>query len=329
MNGPVLVTGGTGFIGAHVVRRLVAAGVPVRIFARTPDLLDRALRGTVEIARGDLREPAALRRAVAGTGAVVHLAACARAVSRDPHEFHDVNVAATGVLLDAACAAGVERFVHVSTILALPPFAPAALSGPATALTPYEATKMEAERRVAGAAARGLHAVIVRPTRVFGPGPLNDANSVTRIVALYLDGRFRTRLADGGVLANYVHADDVAQGILLALEHGARGAAYVLGGDNVAFAQLLDLIGEVAGTRRRVVAGPPPVARARGPAPPRWGPHGGAPPLPPGWLRTFLEDRRADITPAREALGYRPRSLRDGLTETVDWLRGRHLRSAA
>lgn len=187
--------------------------------------------------------------------------------------------------------------------------------------TPYEESKRESERVVFRHESSGLHSVIVRPTRVYGPGPMNDANGVAVMLSMYLKGRFRVRVSDGDVLANYVHADDVARGILLAARSGAKGAVYELGGENISLRGLLDLSAEIAGVRHRVFAIPPWAGLAVAGLLEVGGRFGATPFITRGWVRTFLEDRRVDITPARRDLGYEPRSLRDGLAETISWLR--------
>jgi nucleoside-diphosphate-sugar epimerase len=328
MSGLVLVTGATGFIGTYLVRQLVTAGQAVRVLARRPGALDPPLQERVESVAGDVRDPAAIERAVAGAHTVLHLAACARAWSRDLDEFESVNVRAVDTLLTAAARAGVERLVHVSTVLTLPPYHPAPVNGAASRPTPYEVTKRAGERLVESYAAQGHHATIVHPTRVYGPGPLTDANAVSRVVALYLSGRFRVRLDDHDALANYVHAADVATGIRLAADRGRTGAHYLLGGENVSFRAFLALVGELGGRRRRVMALPMPVALAAAHAAEWWGRLGGIAPLTPSWVRVFLEDRRGDIGPAQADLGYAPRPLRAGLTETIAWLAQRR-RAAA
>ena len=320
MSGLVLVTGATGFIGTYLVRQLVASGRVVRVLARRPSALEPALRGQVQTVAGDVRDPAAIARAVPGAHTVLHLAACARAWSRDPNEFTSVNVHAVEGLLTAAARAGVARLVHVSTVLTLSPFRPAPVNGAASRPTPYEVTKRAGERLVESYAAQGRHATIVHPTRVYGPGPLTDANAVSKVVALYLSGRFRVRLNDHDALANYVHAADVATGIRLAAERGHSGTHYLLGGENISFRALLALVGELAGVRRRVLALPTPAALVAAHAAELWGRLGGTAPLTPGWVRVFLEDRRGDIGPAQADLGYAPRPLRTGLTETIAWL---------
>lgn len=323
MNDLTLVTGATGFIGSYVVRDLVARGRPVRVLARRPELLGDQLVRRLDVHRGDVRDAAALTRAVQGASTVLHLAACARAWSRDPLEFAAVNVSAVETLLEAAYDAGVDRLVHVSTVLTLPPHQAAPVGGAAREPTPYEESKLAGERLVESYAAQGRHAVIVHPTRVYGPGPLHDANAVTRIIAQYLAGRFRVRLADGDVLGNYVHAADVATGIQLAAERGRGGSHYLLGGENVSFRRFLELLEELTGVRRRVFALPRRAALAFARAAQLWGRLGGAAPITPGWVRVFLEDRRVDVEPTRVALQYRPRPLRQGLTETLAWLAGR------
>ncbi len=320
MSGLTLVTGATGFIGSYLVRQLVALGATVRVLARRPERLSEQLRQRVDVVEGDVRDRSAVVAAVNGAHTVLHLAACARAWSKDPAEFEDVNVRAVEILLEAAYSSAVERLVHVSTVLTLSPYRRAPINGSAQQLTPYERSKRAAERLVESYGADGRHAVVVHPTRVYGPGPLNDANAVTRVIALYLKGRFRVRVADGDVLGNYVHAADVASGILLAAERGRSGAHYVLGGENVSFRAFLDLVGQLGGVRPRVFALPPAVALAAAHAAQLWGRVGGTAPITPGWVRVFLEDRRVDIAAARRELGYNPRPVRQGVAETIDWL---------
>lgn len=325
MSGVTLVTGATGFIGRYVVRQLLDRGRAVRVLVRRPEALPEPARQQVEVVAGDVRDEAALARAVRGAHTILHLAACAKAWSRDPQEFLAVNVQAVGNLLQLAEAEGVERLVHVSTILTLPPYRPASINGRSQDLTPYELSKRIGERLVEVYAASGQHAAIVHPTRVYGPGPLHDANGVTWAVALYLRGRLRFRLADDDALGSYVHAEDVASGIILAAERGRPGAHYVLGGENASFRGLLDMVAGLAGTRRRVVALSPRLGLAVARATELWGRLGGDFVLPPGWVRILLEDRRADIEPVRWELGYRPRPLTDGLRQTIAWLAAQRL----
>jgi nucleoside-diphosphate-sugar epimerase len=319
----ILVTGGTGFIGGYVVQRLLRErGVNrVRLLVRRLDRIPREYRGAVEAVQGDLTDRAAVRSAMQGVHTVLHLAALARAWTPHPGAFHGTNVDAVAGLLVEAERADVERLVHVSSVVATD--APGA-GGPGAdrpgRASPYAASKRGGEERVLEYAASGRHAVIIRPTRVYGPGPLHDANGVTKMLDLYLRGRFRVRLADDDVLANYVHADDVAQGILLAARRGAPRAVYTIGGENVSLRDFLALASDLAGIRRRMLAIPPWAGYALAAAAELSGRLGATPSITRAWVRTFLEDRPADIEPARRDLGYAPRSLRIGLAETIAWL---------
>jgi farnesol dehydrogenase len=212
--------------------------------------------------------------------------------------------------------------VHVSTVAALPPVRHATARGIGRAPTVYGESKRAAELLVNRYVAAGHDAVIVRPSRVYGPGPWNDANGTTRLMAMYLAGRFRVRLADGGVQANYVHVDDVAAGIDLAARRGIRGRAYPLGGENATLPEYLGHIARISGVHRRVVAIPPqlllPVAHLGA----LYGRCGGSASLTPAWLNNFLEHRPMDLTTSRRDLGYEPRPLATGVAQTLNWMLG-------
>jgi nucleoside-diphosphate-sugar epimerase len=311
MSARILVTGASGFIGQHVTRQLLDSGRRVRVLARRPDLLPPDVASRAEICQGDIRDASAVDRALSGADVVLHLAACARAWSRDANEFRDVNIRAVTTLVQAARRHGTRRFVHVSTVLTL--------KGDAVARTPtpYEATKRAGDRIVEDS---GM-AVVVHPTRVFGPGPLNDANGVTRLIASYLGGGLVVRLNDHDVQANYVHVADVAAGIVLAADTGECGAHYVLGGENLSVRELLDRVAVLSGVRRPVHVVHPAIALAAVSVAEAWGRLGGDVPLTRGWVRSFLEDQRLNGEAAPP--GYRPRPVDEGLRATIDWLRER------
>lgn len=312
------VTGGTGFIGSHLVRRLTGDGARVRALARRPaDELPAPLRHPlVELVPGDVSDTAALARLVRGAGVVYHLAGCARAWTRNPAEYHEVNVTGTDAACGAAAAAGVGRFVHTSTNLV----EPADASGPRPLLTAYQTSKAAAERVVLHHVAGGLHAVIVRPGRVFGPGPLTQANSVTRLIDQYRRGLFRTRLADGGARANWVFVADVIAGLLLAAAAGRAGTAYTLGGANLSVAQFLAVVADVTGHRRMVVPLPRALARAMAGIAERAARLGGTPFITRDWVKLFVCDWPSSSALAERDLGYAARPLRDGVAATVRWL---------
>ena len=227
----VLVTGATGFVGANLVRQLVADGVAVRALVR-PTSDRRALTGLpVEIAVGDLREAASLPPALAGVSVLYHVAADYRLWALDPDELYRVNVEGTRALLLASEAAGVERVVYTSSVgtLGIP-----ADGAPGSETTPvglvdmvgdYKRSKFLAEQQAFAAARRGLPVVVVNPSAPIGPWDWKPTPT-GRMLVDYLRGRMLAYVETG---LNVVHVGDVARGHILAAERGLPGERYILG----------------------------------------------------------------------------------------------------
>lgn len=312
MSGLAAVTGATGFIGRRLTERLVADGQGVRILVRSPDRVPPSLRERVAVVVGDLGRPETVRRAVSGAETVYHLAGLASAWSAHEADYFDVNVEGVRRVLVAAEREGVDRIVHVSTVLTLFP--------PDGRQTPYETSKRRGERLVQRYVAAGGDAVITHPCRVYGPGPLNDANGATRLIRSFLEDQVSFRLRDGGVRGNWVHVDDVVAGLLLAARNGRAGGHYVLGGENCSVADLLRIAADVAGVRRRCLAVPPAAALCVAGLLELAGRAGAPVPVTRGWVRTFLRDQAVDLRETIDAIDFHPRPLRDGLRETIDWL---------
>lgn len=212
-----LITGSTGKVGSRFARRMLAAGEPVRLFVRDKE---KALPGA-DVAVGDLRDAAAIRDAVAGVSAVVHIASSFRAW--DPEQLTEVDIAGTDTLASAALAAGVTRFVYTSTNMVYDGCdygRPATEDDPVgTDLFPYPAAKVEAERRLR--AMDGLDLRIVRLPFVYGDGDPHVAEAA-RMLA---DWPPYQRLTAG-------HHADVAQALMRALRaEGVSGRTYNLADD--------------------------------------------------------------------------------------------------
>ncbi len=244
-----LVTGGTGFVGANVVRELLAAGATVRVLAR-PRGDRRVLQGLpVEIAEGDLTAPATLARALAGVRTLFHAAADYRLWAPQPRALYRTNVEGTRALLAAAAEAGVARVVYTSTVGAL------GIPGdgvPGTEDTPvsladmvghYKRSKFLAERVALEFAGRGLPLVVVNPSAPVGAWDVKPTPTGQMIVD-FLRGRMLGTLDTG---LNVVHVRDVARGHLLAAERGRVGERYVLGHENLSLAAILDVLADLTG----------------------------------------------------------------------------------
>jgi len=247
----ILVTGGTGFVGANVVRELAALGASVRVLAR-PGGDRRALDGIkVEIAEGDLLDRASLARAAAGADTLYHVAADYRLWARDPSDLHRVNVDGTRAILEAAGEAGVRRVVYTSTVgaLGIPKDGSPGTEDTPVALAdmvgPYKASKFLAERVAVDFARRGLPIVIVNPSAPIGPWDVKPTPTGQMIVD-FMRGRMFATLDTG---LNIVHVRDVARGHVLAAERGRVGERYILGHvrGNLSLTEIGRLLAETTG----------------------------------------------------------------------------------
>jgi len=254
--GLCLVTGATGFVGSAVVRALLSEGHRVRVLAR-PRGDRRNLAGlAVEIAEGALEDRPALASAVAGCRYLFHVAADYRLWVPDPAAMFRANVDGTRALMQAALAAGVERIVYTSSVATLGLVAQgmADETTPSTAgdmIGPYKRSKFAAEEAVRQLVAEHrLPAVIVNPSTPVGPHDIKPTPT-GRILVEAAKGRMPGYVDTG---LNLVHVDDVAAGHVLALRRGVIGERYVLGGENLALA---DILGEVA----RLVGRRPPILK--------------------------------------------------------------------
>jgi dihydroflavonol-4-reductase len=248
----ILVTGATGFLGATLVRRLVAAGERVRILRRASSSLDLlgGAASAVEHAEGDVTDYRAVRAAVGGAGQVYHAAAhVGFEGKRERALLTAVNVGGTANVVDAAREAGVGRLVHVSSIAALgrTPAPQGVLDEraawtPSKANTAYAVSKHLAEREVQRAVAEGLDALIVNPALIFGPGRPGD--NTMRIAEKLRDGKLPAIPAGGTCV---VDVEDVAAGMEKAMAHGRTGERYVLGGENLLWRDILGQLAEALG----------------------------------------------------------------------------------
>lgn len=255
-----LVTGAAGFIGAHVVHALVAAGAEVRAFDRDAPA---DLPAGAEPVVGDLLDVDAVRAAMDGCDAVFHLAAVYSFARADAELMHAVNVEGSRILLDAAARGTVRpRVVYTSSCATCGPVrgrpATEEDAPPAYELgVPYKRTKIEGERLALAAAGEGHDVVVVNPTTPIGAGDRRPTPT-GKMIADVAGGRARGYLA--GSVLNVVAVGDVAAGHLRAHERGRAGRRYLLGGENLPMREVFATAARAAGRPAPRLAVPWPVA---------------------------------------------------------------------
>jgi nucleoside-diphosphate-sugar epimerase len=328
-----LVTGGTGFVGRHLVRILAEeTGADLRLLVRgavaIDDLPAAAARGRSELLAGDLRSPDGLDRACeGGVDTVFHLAAAMPGQPgprRSPEDYRKLNVEATLRLAMLAAAAGARRFVFASSTAAMgAPAAPVADEAtPCRPTSPYEVTKRLAEEGLVELGARtGLEVAIVRPCLIAGEGQRGGV--LLKLFKLARRGMFPVFGGRLDVQKPLVDVEDVARALILAATRGRPGETYlVTSGVRHTLGEVLAVAGALTGNPRPYVNLPLPLARAASLATtPLARLAGREPPLSPERLDLFLADRAIDIGKARRELGYAPhfRDLRSMLARTYAW----------
>jgi dihydroflavonol-4-reductase len=252
----ILITGASGFVGSALARAAQQRGFRVRVLVRSSSPRGNLAGLDAELAEGDMRDQDSVGRALEGVRYLFHVAADYRLWSRHPEEIIRNNVEGTGAVMRAALARQVERVVYTSSVATL------RVDGRTTAATEddplaaheaigaYKQSKVLAERLVERMiAAEGLPAVIVNPSTPIGIRDLRPTPT-GRIIIEAASGKMPA-FVDTGL--NLVNVEDVAQGHLLALEHGRIGERYILGGDNLSLQQLLGEIAELSGRRAPTV----------------------------------------------------------------------------
>jgi dihydroflavonol-4-reductase len=314
-----LVTGGSGFLGSHLVRALAERGDKLRLLARRTSNLEHL--GEIEFERvtGDVTDRRAVNRAVDGVDRVFHVAGRTSLRRRDRGAVFEANLRGARNVFEAALEAGVARLVHTSTVGAIGVASPRKTADETTAFEighlglAYVNSKHEAELEAFRLAAHGLPVVIVNPTFVLGPD--DPTGTSMRLVRRFLLGQIPAYV-DGGL--NIVDVRDVAAGHLLADEKGEIGERYILGGRNFTFDRLFADLSRISGVAPPPVKLPVRAAVAAAEA-------ANATRLPLGI--DAEEVRSASLwwtyrnKKAREVLGFAPRPHEETLADAVAWQR--------
>ena len=320
-----LVTGGTGFIGSHLVGTLVSKGEDVRMLVRETSKVERFKKLGVDFVYGDITDKGTLKGIAEDVDIVYHLAAMGHvsAISDAAYQkFREVNVKGTKNLAEECSNYPISKFIHFSSTAAMGLLEKPIVdeSTPCRPSTPYQKTKYDSEKMILSCQrARKLPVVIVRPSMVYGPG--GESSEFLKICRIIKKGIF-PQIGGGKNLTPIVYVDDVVQAAILAAERGLPGETFLITSEKSYELRLIaELIAYELGVKRVNCRMPVSIAMS------------GAfiiellarifnisPIITRKNIKSTITDRVFSIDKAKRELGYEPRvSLEDGIKQTVDW----------
>lgn len=321
----ILVTGATGFIGSQLTLELAKRNNKVFALYRNEEKAQRIKHENVILVKGNILDEDSMKEHVKHCQQIYHIAAFTEVWAKDNQIIYDINVKATEIILKLALENNIQRVVFTSSAGIFGP----SLNEQITEQTQrsmnyfmeYERTKDIAEQKVREYVKKGLNAVIVNPTRVYGPGLLNKSNGSALMIKSYVEGKWRIIPGDGKSIGNYVFIDNVVQGHILAMKNGKKGEQYILGGDNVSYSEFFQIVRYISGKKYRLFKLPLSIMltvaytmkflnfafKIK-------------PLITPSLVRKFNYNWNVSSAKAIKDLKYKPISFEEGVAKTLDWI---------
>jgi farnesol dehydrogenase len=327
----IFVSGATGFIGSNLVMALAKEGNIVHAIYRSKKKTENINDKNIKWFPGDILDTESLKTAMEGCEQVYHIAAYAAVSETNPGDFTKFNVQGTINVIGAAEQTGINNIVVTSTAGVFGPSIKGMVTeksdSPLPHFTGYERSKAEAERLIADRVKKGMRIIIVSPTRVFGPGPLNESNSVTKIIKQYINGKWHILPGNGNSIGNYVYVDDIVNGHILAMQKGKTGEKYILAGENVSYNDFFQTIGKIAGKKQTLYSLPLPfmlamayffvflqkILKLK-------------PLITPPLVRKYNYDWVVSCKKAEVELGYNFDNFETGARKTINWLNQKRIK---
>lgn len=324
----ILVTGATGFVGHQLALTLAEAGNEINILVRNPDSLHIPRHKNIRVYTGDITNKESIAPAIKECKQVYHVAALVKIFDKDATLFHKINVQGTENMLAKTLESGVEKFVFTSSCSVIGPSASkeemCENNLRCSFDNDYDITKFMAEKLVAKYARKGLSAVIVCPSKVFGPGIETHPISVNMIIKKFINGSPTFIPKPGSLAANYCFIDDVVRGHILAMKHGIGGEKYILGGENISYLDFFQTVRFLSGSKARLLPAHKILVKTW--AALQWIQYKAInkePYVTEKGIKQIFCDKIFSSEKAIRELGYQITPLRDGLQQTIHFLKNK------
>lgn len=327
----IFITGATGYLGQRLALSLAEQGYSIHAFVRDLPRAESLLEHTnIKLYAGDILDIQSIKNAIAGCDEVYHLAALASVWNKDSTMFDRLNVEGLQNVLECCINLNIRKVLFTSTAGVVghsvdgKPVAEFTNPSPEPG-TLYEASKLKAEVVANHFVSRGLQVVIVNPSRVYGPGLLTESNGFTRLIKMYINGKWSIKPGSGGSIGNYVYIDDVIDGFLKAMKHAKPGERYLLGGENVSYTEFFSMIDELIGHRRKLYSVPLPImvffSYVQLGIAKTFGKH---PFITPPFVKKYSKNWIVSSDKASRELEYSITPLKVGMQKTLTWLQGQN-----
>ena len=235
----VLITGASGYIGHKIAHVLADKGLFVHALVRSDVHVKWLQHPNIKVFKGDILTVDSLRSAMKNCSQVYHAAAKVGAWAAVPGQFYNVNVEGTRNVLDISLESGVEKLVFTSTGSLFGPSDSGPLNEGAVRhldfKIDYDHSKKLAEELVLNYAANGFEAIIVNPSKVYGPGHTSHSLTTNAMIKTFIQKKYTVIPSPGTFQLCFAYIDDVVEGHVLAMEHGKKGEKYILGGHNLSY----------------------------------------------------------------------------------------------
>lgn len=257
----ILITGATGQIGHKLALTLAERNNEIHILVRNPNSFNIPKHKNIRVFQGDITDIPSISAAIKGCTQVYHVAALAKIFHTDSTQFHKINVEGTHNLLQKALEFGVEKFLFTSSCSVIGPSNGKTLTENDSRIIPffcdYDITKHKAENLVKEYTSKGLHAVIVSPSKVYGYSCIETKDiSTNKMIDNFLNGKLTFIPKPSHLISNYCFIDDVVEGHILALNKGKSGENYILGGENISYKDFFNTVKNISETKTKLIEVP-------------------------------------------------------------------------